>query len=107
MSSHTRLLFILSLAACEHNATSEPVYAPAPAVPVKVAPAPVTQPEPAPVEPAVAPATPPPPAPTAATPPKLVKKCNPMSRAGCRWEKDPDERDKPRVTRRAVEKVTP
>lgn len=96
MSSHPGLLLILSLAACEHQTS------PAKPIPAEV------EATPAPVESAVAPAKPPAPAPTAATPPKkLVKKCNPMSRAGCRWQDETDERERSRVTKRAVEKVTP
>lgn len=52
-----------------------------------------------PAEPAVAPAQPTAPA-AVKTAPKakvLTKKCNPMSRAGCRWQDEKDERDEPRV----------
>lgn len=110
MSSHPRrLLLVLSLAACEHQTSpAKPVPAKVEVAPAPTPTEPVTaQPEPAPVEPAVTPVKPPTAATRATPPKKLVKKCNPMSRAGCRWQEETDERDTPRVTKRAVEKVTP
>lgn len=114
MSRFTNLAIALSLAACEHAAptsqtqpqfpaqpAAEPVTAPAPTA-AEPDPAPravETTPDPAPTAPAIAPVAPV--APAATTPTKkLVKQCNPMSRAACRWVEERDERTLPRVIKK-------
>ena len=100
MSRCAHLVFVLS-AACggPSNHTQPPPsfvgkvsVTPAPPVQPVESPAPVV-PEPTP--PVEAPAIPEPPTtPVAVEPaPKPKMKCNPMSRAGCRWDEDTDERE--------------
>lgn len=99
MSRFTNLAIALSLAACEH--ASPPQF---PEQPAEAAP----EPAPPTTEPAVAPVTQAPvPAPTAPAvtinpndKKSFQKRCNPMSRAACRWVEDRDERELPRVIRK-------
>jgi hypothetical protein len=101
MSRFTNLAIVLSLAGCEHASPSSPPPQ-FPERPVEVPPSePATvAPEPAPV--AETPSTAPAIAPVATPPKKLKKSCNPMSRAGCRWVEDTDERELPRVIKKDV-----
>jgi len=94
MSHFTNLTLILSLAACEHAAPSQPEY---PSQPAAAVPAPKPA-EPASPTPAIAPVAPQ----AVVAPKKLVqqKNCNPMSRAGCRWVEEADERAQPRVVKK-------
>ncbi len=112
MSRCATLALILSVTACEHAqpmTQREPTFEAARPAPIEPAPAPtppppLTEPAAAPIAPA--PKVAPKPAepvdqPTAEAPKKkLVKKCNPMSRAGCRWSEEVDERFTPRVVKK-------
>jgi hypothetical protein len=118
MSRCATLALILSVTACEHAQPmthSEPKFEARPA-PTAPAPTPAeTAPAPTP-EPAVAPVAPKPTSRTAQQPAeqpavdapkkKLVKKCNPMSRAGCRWSEEVDERLTERVTKKPAGDTT-
>ena len=103
------LVVVLSLAAC--GAQTIHPQPPPDLPPVKTAPEPIPvpapEPEPAPKQPEATP----PPAPeplveskpearVAPKPAVLPKKCNPMSRAGCRWNEERDEREAPRITKK-------
>ena len=119
MSRCATLALILSVAACEH---AQPMPPNEPTVEA-------AKPEPAPPQPpvetasparesapAVAPVAPKPapkPASRVAEPnaeapaKKLVRKCNPMSRAACRWSEETDEREVPRVVKKPTEGSAP
>ncbi len=116
MSRCTHLALLL-LVACEQATPAQhpPVF-PEPAPPPVSVPVQAPAPEPAPVAevPAIAPVKPKPikkarpaPAPTVETakqaadiPWKLRGSCDPRSRLGCRWQRETDERERPRVTRK-------
>ncbi len=102
MSKCIHLALVLSLAACEHPPQTQ-VPAPVLEAPATAAPATTEAAHEAASPAAVEPATTEPalslrPAPAK---PALKKKCNPMSRAGCRWSEDRDERETSRVSKRA------
>jgi hypothetical protein len=97
------LVVVLSLAACGGQ-TIRPQSPPdlAPAKTSEPIPVPVAAPDPEPPPEPAPEATPPDPAPqvTPKKPVVLKKKCNPMSRAGCRWHEETDERENVRVTKK-------
>jgi hypothetical protein len=105
MSRSSHLAITLWLAACGHTHVDaqDPIFAPPAAAPLHAPVTPNAQSAPLVEVPVEAPAAETPAATVPATVEKPLfkkKNCNPMSRAGCRWQKEDDEREKPRVKTR-------